>query len=111
MFTFAVRPGYKTKDLLIEFRKGTGDDEMISALKQVLAKADVEVIDKTDLWQNDEMIYKMQSKYGEFELSSSNYGCIFITAQTNQAVIKSLAKLFSESGTFQEELVDPGQYT
>jgi len=111
MFTFAVRPAHKTKELLIEFRKGSGSDEMVAAMKQVLAKADIEVIEKVDLWENDEMIYKMRSKFGEFELSSSNYGSIFIMAPKNQLAIKSLGALFSESNNFQSEAVDFAQYT
>ena len=111
MFTFAVRPAYKTKELLIEFRSGSGSDEMIAAMKQVLAKADIEVIEKIDLWQNDEMIYKMRSKFGEFELSSSNCGSIFIMAPENQRAIESLSALFSVSNSFHSEVVDFAQYT
>ena len=111
MFTFAVRPCYKSKDLLIEFRKGCGSDEMISAMKSVLAKADMEVIKKHDLWQNDEMLYKMNSKFGEFEVSCDNWGSIFILAPDNQPAIKALASLFSESCQFQTEEVDFEQYT
>jgi hypothetical protein len=61
--------------------------------------------------QNDEMIYKMQSKFGEFELSSDNYGCIFIMAADNQPAIESLGTLFSDSNSFQFEAVDFAQYT
>lgn len=111
MFTFAVRPGYKSESLLIEFRKGCGSDEMISAMKSVLAQADIEVIEKHDLWQNDEMLYKMNSKFGEFELSSDNWDSIFILAPENQPAIKALASLFSESCQFQTEEAGFEQYT
>jgi hypothetical protein len=111
MFTFALRPGHKSKELLIEFRKGSGSDEMVSAMKQVLAQADFEIIKTIDFWQNDEMIYKIKSKFGNFELSSDNWGCMFIMAPDNQPAIKSLAALFSESASFQAEVVDFAQYT
>lgn len=111
MFTFAVRPSYKSKDLLIDFREGSGSDEMISAMKAVLAEADIKVIGKLDLWQNDEMLYKIDSKFGKFEISSDNWGCVFILAPDNQPAINSLASLFSESSQFQKEEVDFEQYT
>lgn len=111
MFTFAVRPAYKSKELLIEFRKGSGNDDMIEAMRSVLDQASVELIEKIDLWQNDEVIYKMKSQYGEFELSSNNWGCIFIMAPDNQAAIKALGVLFSGSHKFQQEVVNFEQYT
>jgi hypothetical protein len=103
MFTFAVRPGYTTKELLIEFRSGSGSDEMIRAMWQVFDKFEIKVISKEDFWGNDEIIYKMQSAFGGFDLSSDNHGFIFILAPENQATIKSLAALLSESGFFQCE--------
>jgi len=84
---------------------------MVSAMKAVLEKADMKVLEKIDLWQNDEFIYKMQSKFGEFELSTSNYGGIFILAPDNQLAIESLGALFSHSEHFQSEVVDFAQYT
>jgi hypothetical protein len=40
MFTFAIRPGYGTKELLIEFLQGSGSDEMFKSMKAALAKDD-----------------------------------------------------------------------
>jgi hypothetical protein len=110
MFTFSVRPGYKSKELLLEFRSGSGSDAMIAAMKAVLAKVKVDVIEKIDLWQNDEIIYRMTSSLGEFELSSDNYGCIFIIATENQDAIKKLGHIFASSEYFQEEVVNFADY-
>jgi len=77
MFTFAIRPGYKTKELLIEFRLGSGDDEMIVAMKEALAEINAELVEKLDLWQNDEIIYRMKSNCGDFDISSDSYGNFF----------------------------------
>jgi hypothetical protein len=111
MFTFAVRPGHGSKELLLEFRKGTGSDEMVAAMKEVLTKANVEVIRKRDLWENDEIIYYMDSDFGEFELSSNNYGCIFIMAPKNQAAIVKLGEAFDSVAPFEREEVDFAKYT
>ncbi|MDX1251028.1 MAG: hypothetical protein IDH49_02000 [Gammaproteobacteria bacterium] len=78
MFTFAIRPGYGTNDLLIEFFKGAGSDEMISALREVLTEIGAKTVSIEDLWQNDEMVYHMDSNVGEFELSLNVWDCIFI---------------------------------
>ena len=105
MFTFAIRPGNNTEELLIEFRKGSGSDEMILAMKKVLAEANADVIEKIDLWQNDEVIYKMKSQFGSFEISSDNYGCIFIMAPDNQPAIVAISSLLSKSNIFKSEAI------
>jgi hypothetical protein len=110
MFTFAVRPGYHSKELLLEFRQGSGTDEMIVAMKSVLAVVNAKAAETTDLWQNDEIIYKMTSSIGEFDISSSNYGCIFILAPNNQDAIKKLGECFAGSDSFQQEVVDFSLY-
>ena len=69
-------------------------------MKQVLDGADAEVIKKIDLWQNDEMIYKMKSKFGLFEISSDCWDGIFIMAPKNQPAIKLLEEMFSASEYF-----------
>ena len=110
MFTFAIRPGYKTKELLIEFRLGSGDDEMIVALKEALAKVNAELVEKLDLWQNDEIIYRMKSDCGEFDISSNNYGSIFVLAPHNQAAITTIGLALASSPSFEEVVVDHAQY-
>ena len=110
MFSFAIRPAHKTQELLLEFRSSSGSDEIISAMKEVLAKINTKLIEKIDLWQNDEIIYKMTSDCGEFELSSNNFECLFIKAPSNQAAIKTIGSALAASGLFQEEAVDYAQY-
>lgn len=111
MFTFAVRPAYKSRNLLVEFRKGSGSEEMIAALMQVFAKAGIESTQKIDLWQNDEVIYTMRSSFGEFELSSDNWGYVFIMAPNNQPAIRLLEKILVDSALFESESVDFAQYS
>jgi hypothetical protein len=110
MFTFAIRPGYKSKELLIEFRLGSGDDEMIEAMKEALAKINAELVEKIDLWQNDEIIYRMKSNYGGFEISSDNYGNVFILAPSNQAAITAIGLVLASSPSFKEVVVNHEQY-
>ena len=80
-------------------------------MKQVLGRVNAEVLEKVDLWQNDEVIFKMKSKLGEFELSNNNYDCMFIMAPSNQSAIETLGELFAESTQFEAEEVDFAQYT
>ena len=106
MFTFAIRPGYKTKELLIEFRLGSGDDEMIVAMKEALAEINAELVEKLDLWQNDEIIYRMKSNCGDFDISSDSYGNFFILSPGNQAAIKKMGLVLASSPFFKELVVD-----
>lgn len=110
MFTFVIRPGYKTKELLIEFRLGSGEDEMIQALKESLAAINAQLVEKIDLWQNDELIFKMNSDCGQFEISSNNYGSMFIHAPDNQIAIQTIGQALSKSPLFTEVVVDHAQY-
>ncbi len=110
MFTFAIRPGYKTKELLIEFRLGSGDDEMIVAMKEALAEINAELVEKLDLWQNDEIIYRMKSNCGDFDISSNSYGSIFILSPDNQTAIKKIGLVLASSPSFKEVEVDHAPY-
>ncbi len=110
MFSFRTRPGYKSKNLLIEFLRGSGSDEMVIALKNALKKLNCKTISKEDCWMNDEFIYNMNSQFGEFEISSDSYGEVFIIAETNQIAILEIEKALIESGEFEKEEADFSKY-
>jgi hypothetical protein len=80
-------------------------------MRLVLENFYAKVTNKTNLWQNDQMIYKMQSSAGRFDISIDNYGCTFINSAENQTGIKATAKAFSESVAFESESVNFSEYT
>jgi len=84
---------------------------MTAALRKALLRIGAELERKEDLWQNDEILYHMSSDVGKFQISSDNYGCVFILVPGNQPAIKTLGAALSASGLFEREEVDFGTYT
>lgn len=105
-FTYRVRPGYGSKNLLIEFTKDSESKEFCSALKGILSKINAKCKQTDDLWMNDEMTYHIKSDIGRFQISSDSWGCLFIFPFCKEKVIASLDVLLSESDLFLKEEVD-----
>jgi hypothetical protein len=77
MFTFATRPGFSSKRLLIEFSKGVGSEEMISALKKALNSIGAKTEKINVVWRNDEILYDIFCELETFQISTDNYESFF----------------------------------
>jgi len=111
MYKYRVRPGYGSKNVLIEFMVNSENTDFVAILKEVFDQAEIVTTKKEDLWMNDEVLYHMVGECGEFQLSSDNWGSIFILANENQKAIGYLSNLLINSGAFIEEVVDAENYS
>lgn len=103
MYTFKVRKGYGSEELLIEFIKASGTEEMIEDLKMSLSSIGAKLEKKEDFWMNDEMLYHMNSEIGRFQISVDVWDCIFILASNNQTAIHKIESVLTESGKFSKQ--------
>ena len=87
-YKYQMRPGYGTNELLIDFITDSDNENFINELKELLLKIDYKVVKKDDLVMNEEILYTCKSKIGEFQISSNNYGCVFITSEVENCIIK-----------------------
>ncbi len=110
MYKYRVRPGYGSDKLLIEFLSDTGNKNFISTFKNVLSVCNAHSKKKIDLWFNDELIYNMDSDFGKFEISTDNWGNLFIIAEENQKAINLLDEIISKNDLFMKEEVNFEDY-
>lgn len=102
-FLFSVKEVNDNDELYIEFTKGSGSDEMISALNTALAPLDPVLELEEDLWMNDEILYHYNSKVGVYQISSDIWGMIFIFFDINQQAIVEIENALLNSGLFEKE--------
>jgi hypothetical protein len=110
MYKYKLRPGYQSKQLLIEFVLKAVDDEFLECFYQTLEPIHPQQIKVTDLWMNDEVMIMFESDLGGFEMSIDNYGDVFIMAPINQAVIIKIDELISSHDAFEKLEVDMDEY-
>lgn len=102
-FSFSVRKGYGCEELFIEFKKGSGTNEMVESLKKALSSLDPFLIKKEDIWMNDEMFYHFDSIAGPYSISYDIWDSIFILANNNQEAIPKIETALLDSGLFEKE--------
>jgi len=71
-----------------------------------LEKCGATVLEKEDLWMNDEMIYHMDCPQGRFEVSTNNCGSVFIMPESGETIIAYLRDALLQSGCFQQMSTD-----
>ncbi len=103
---YKVRPGYGTKNLLIEFNPVEDSEYFLFELMKMLSLFGFEQQGKIDLWMNDEILVTMRSMNGCITLSLDIYGIIFILATNNQTDILRIDGMLQSSKGFEKEEVD-----
>ena len=113
---FRVRPGYKSKEILVEFRGDhrAGDYPDIGALLGLALGAKSEKHPDLDAatiaLATDRIISYWVYAGGVYEMDDDVDGC-FITARANNArVIGDIERALLDSGLFVKEEVDFGDY-
>lgn len=113
---FRVRPGYKSKDLLVEFwgdHRSSSYPNIANLLQNALnAKPKKHpVFDTVHIaLATDEFISLWEYSNGEYELIDDTWA-YFVLAQNNNAqVINDIEKVLLQSGLFIKEEVDFGDY-
>lgn len=109
-YKYKLRPGYKSKALLIEFFSGVEKDVFEMDINLALSEIEPEMIKAEDLWMNDEVLYFYNSKIGTYTLSKDNWNNAFITSEENQNGIIAIEQLLMKSQKFEKIEVDFDEY-
>jgi len=70
MYRFLFRHAHGSTDMLIEFLEDSANKEFVACSRR-LGECGAPVLEKEDLWMNDEMIYHMDCPQGRFEVSTN----------------------------------------
>ena len=106
MYNYRIRPGYKSKKLLIEFVRGVEKETFLTDLKEALREIDIKFEEMEDLWINNEVLFHLNSSEGNFLLSKDVWGCAFLLADENQGGIKRIDLILSKKEIYKREEVD-----
>jgi len=108
-YTYKFRPGYGTKNYLIELENGPSDefkDDLLDAISEIKPK-----LDKTlPLWVNDEIVWKYQSLVGEFEISRDVWDLIFVMNFEDDSSIQTIHEILKKNNKFESLDVNPEDY-
>ncbi|WP_067223360.1 hypothetical protein [Marinomonas gallaica] len=117
MEKFRVRPGYKSKELLIEFW-GDHRSEKFPDIQSILAQgldakpAKHPILDTATIaMATDEFIFLWKYKDGEYELDDDTWAFFIHAPDNNIQVISDIEKVLLASGQFIKEEADFSEYT
>lgn len=110
MYTYKCRPGYGSKDLMIEFESGTENKSFLKDLAKALQAMNAKISSSKNVWMNDEVWINISSKHGNFTLTKDNWGLVFIMTQKNQVGMMILDQLLAKNGMFEKIDHDPLEY-
>lgn len=110
MYQYFFRPGYKSKDLLIEVFDGAEKESFISDFLNAISELNPKMIDILDFWMNDEVLMTYDSEVGKFTLSKDIWGFAFITADENQEGLIRINSILKNSELFEKIEVDFEKY-
>jgi hypothetical protein len=116
MEKFKVRPGYQSKELLIEFC-GEHRTESFPNVSSLLAAALSAKQEKHPVFSVETMIgndryfsYWVYQK-GVYEIDDDIWACFISAPNNNVEVIEDIERALIKSGLFEKEDVDHGKYT
>ncbi|MGI5310797.1 hypothetical protein [Rheinheimera sp. WS51] len=117
METFRIRPGYKSKELLIEFW-GDHRSQDFPDIQGILAKglnakpAKHPTLDTATIaMATDEFITLWKYKNGEYELDDDIWAYFIHASENNEQVIADIEEVLLASGQFIKEEADFSEYT
>lgn len=103
-YKYKLRPGYQSKELLIEIFSGIDNENFLSDFKHTLIE--IELIKKEVVWVNDEILYHFNSIIGKYTITSSNWDLVFINAEDHQNGIKVIDQILIKNPKFEKIEVD-----
>lgn len=109
-YTYRYRPGYGSKNLLLEFVGGIERESFVADLLETLSEIKPVIDSIEDLWMNDEILFHITSQVGEFLLSIDIWELAFILGDSNQKGIKQIETILSKSNLFTKEKVNFDDY-
>jgi hypothetical protein len=109
-YSYKLRPGYGSHELLLDFAARHSPDQLQHALSHILQEAGFVLVGMADLWMNDEFAFIYKSKKGRITFSRDIWDLFFIIGDNNQEDILMLDKLLAENPLFAKEEVDFSNY-
>jgi hypothetical protein len=109
-YRYYLRPAYGSDKLLIEFLNDTGSEQFIDALFNAIHLIQPVMEGEYELWMNDEVIFKVNSALGRFEISKDVWDLVFIMAHHNQPCVTGISALLNADKRFEKVEVDFSAY-
>lgn len=109
-FSYKLRPGYGSKDLLLDFNAKQSADQLQAELISILENNGFKFESAEDLWMNDELLFNFSSQNGAIVLSRDIWDFIFVHGDKNQADIFKIDALLSANSLFEKLPVDFSEY-
>ncbi|TDW49954.1 hypothetical protein EV144_102384 [Flavobacterium sp. 270] len=110
MYQYHLRPGYKSKELLIDIFGGAEGETFNSDLLNAIVTINPKMTDILDLWMNDEVLITFDSDVGQFTISKDIWGFAFIMADGNQEGLIRISSILEDSELFEKVEVDFENY-
>lgn len=101
-YSYKLRPGYGSIELLIELDANGEADELQLDLILLLEQHGFKLTEMKDPWQNQELHFIFHSDRGTIALSRDSWDLFFILGEENQAGILKIDQLLAENPLFQK---------
>jgi hypothetical protein len=102
--TYRLRPAYdKSGVLLLEFHLSTSNAKFVRDLTKALENINPQLVSTEEVWVNDEIMLKIRSVKGEFNLSIDIWDNAFILVDRNPACVLAIDKILSSSPYFKKD--------
>jgi hypothetical protein len=109
-YSYKFRPAYGQTWYIIEFYRGSDHEDMIKDLLEALSEINPSLMDTMDLWMNDEVVLKMGSSWGSFDISKDGWGGVFIMNEHDQSCIETIHDILYCNPNYESLKVDPSEY-
>ncbi|MEO5911840.1 MAG: hypothetical protein ABIP95_13195 [Pelobium sp.] len=104
-YKYHFRPGFESDKMLLEFISNVENENFKTDILEAIANLNPEIIEKEEIWVNDEILYKISTKIGELILSIDNWNIAFISCENND-LMNQLNDLVIKSEKFEKVEVD-----
>lgn len=109
-YSYLLRPGYRTSELLIEFVIIKEPKSFIQELINLLTVNDFLYNGSTDVWMNQEILIHLESSNGKVNVIRDFYDFVFILGENNQKDILRIDTILIKSGLFEKKKADYSKY-
>ena len=109
-YKYHCRPKYGSENLLIEFMSGVENEAFGTDLLDAIKEINPQLVQKEDLWINDEILYTINSDLGQFTLFKDIWDFGFIMSDDNQSCVSQINDLLLSDNRFEKIEVDFNDY-
>lgn len=110
-YSYKLRPGYGSKELLIELDGKTQTNELITDLIRILEQNGFRQQDLKEGWQQDDWQMVFESEKRTLLLSRDPWdGCFILGENGNQQDILKLDRTLSQNDLFEKQPVNEADY-